>query len=128
MVSVDVGKINYKDAEYECRSLTPQETANFRFCLKKYAKQFWHPAQDYLKKLGDLPQEQLNYCLASYLATLNWDNPPPEVIREHIDAGVVATLLQVMSPEFPQELVTEESLPELMTLLGPYFVFVETKD
>ena len=123
-----MGQINYKDAEYECRSLTPQETANFRFCLKKYAKQFWHPAQDYLKKLGDLPQEQLNYCLASYLEKLDWDNPPPEVIREHIDVEFVAALLEVMAPEFPQELVIAESLPELMALLNPYFIFLETKD
>lgn len=122
-----MGQINFNDVQYACRSLTAIEHALLLQSLKTYAKQFWHPATDYLAKIQDLDKARQNYCLAHYLANLDFDSVPIEIMKKNMDVEFLQCLLSLMCPTFPQELIIEENWGILMEQVHPFFQFsVET--
>lgn len=126
-----MGKINYNDVQYDCRSLTAAESAKFTRTLKKYAAhRFWHPATEFLDKMADrvgwqeLTWSQRRAVLSAHLARLDWDEPSKLALDEAMNsAAYIRVLLEVMAPTFPQELITLENYREIAVLLNPFFEF-----
>jgi hypothetical protein len=118
-----VGKVNFQDVEYTCRSLSDLEMKQWADVLKENARtKYWRPAQNYWQKLEGLPEATKNHCLAVYLAQLDWNEPPREILRYSVDLDMVAWLLKRMIPEFPATLNTQENRDSILKFLEPYFI------
>ena len=121
-----MGQITFQDIEYTCRSLNDGERKKWDEAVKEAAKAIWRPAEDYWKKLGNIPNDAKKHCLAEYLKSLNWDAPPKEVRVKALTIELIQQLMLVMSPLFPQELITRETAGEILGLLDPYFIEIKT--
>lgn len=122
-----MSNITYLGVEYLCRSLSLEEQKIKDHLLRKHAKFYWHPAQEYLSRLGDLPESTRNHCLAVYLRDLDWDEPPQSARIKAMDVGFTKWLLGLMCPTFPVDLVTDTTNEAILWLLNPYFIFTRSK-
>lgn len=127
-----MSNITYNDVEYECRSLADDERKKWDERIRVAAKAIWKPAEDYWRRLGGIPFQAKKYCLAVYLRKLDWEHPPQSVriqVFQYPEMGVplLKQLLSVMSPDFPPDLITEETVPAILRLVEPYFIEIRQK-
>ena len=117
-----MGMITWNDKEYQCRSLNTDERRTWDNLVTEMAKHDWHPAEDYYRKLGDIPEAVKAVCVAEYLKTIDWNKPPMSVRTMCLRPTMVRHLLSMMVPDFPPEEVDAKTSSAILRLLNPYFI------
>lgn len=121
-----MGLINFRDKEYTCRSLTPEERKGWDKLVREAGKAIWRPAEIYWKKLGNIPMDAKKHCLAEYLRTLDWELPPLDVRMKALRVDMLKELAAVICPDLPIEEITKETAREFLAAIDPYFIEVRT--
>jgi hypothetical protein len=120
-----MGLINFIDKEYSCRSLTTEERKIWDNRVREAGKAIWRPAEDYWKKLGNIPMEAKKACLVEYLRTLNWECPPLAVRLRALSVEMLQLLATKCCPDLPPELITRETAQKFLECVEPYFIEVK---